>query len=296
MQLYIAVSKGYSITSCVVVSVFNYGFVNMSVSMLTITLQLPKAWKRQEWLPYLQVSFVPYKHDDYIRPSLCSHIFYPLVNLLEGVGIYEREWREGGERGPGREEGREGGREGREGGLLKEPLTAARSLTCDVIDNHGNRGVTDIGWDETAESLLPCCVPQLQPDLGLHHYNAHTPHRITSYNVHTLHRITSLYVHTLHRITSLYVHTLHRITSYNVHTLHRITSYNVHTLHRITSLYVHTLHRITSYNVHTLHRITSLYVHTLHRITKLLYSATSLPHSHVQLHYRLHHMLYIDTS
>lgn len=37
--------------------------------------------------------------------------------------------------------------------------------TCDVIHNDGCGRVSDVTWDEATETLLPCCVPQLQPDL-----------------------------------------------------------------------------------------------------------------------------------
>lgn len=43
---------------------------------------------------------------------------------------------------------------------------APPSLTCDVIDYHGNSGVTDVAGDETPETLLASRVPKLQAHLG----------------------------------------------------------------------------------------------------------------------------------
>ena len=34
---------------------------------------------------------------------------------------------------------------------------------CDVVDDDGDGGVSDVGGDERAEALLPRRVPQLQP-------------------------------------------------------------------------------------------------------------------------------------
>lgn len=42
---------------------------------------------------------------------------------------------------------------------------APPSLTCDVIDYHGDSGVTDVAGDETPETLLPGRVPKLQAHL-----------------------------------------------------------------------------------------------------------------------------------
>lgn len=39
------------------------------------------------------------------------------------------------------------------------------SLTCDVIDYHGDSGVADVAGDETPETLLPGRVPKLQAHL-----------------------------------------------------------------------------------------------------------------------------------
>lgn len=36
---------------------------------------------------------------------------------------------------------------------------------CNVIDYHSNSGVADVAGNETAEPLLACCVPELQPNL-----------------------------------------------------------------------------------------------------------------------------------
>lgn len=38
-------------------------------------------------------------------------------------------------------------------------------LTGDVIDHHSNSGVSDVAGNEAAEALLPCSVPQLEPNL-----------------------------------------------------------------------------------------------------------------------------------
>lgn len=51
------------------------------------------------------------------------------------------------------------------------------SLTGDVIHNHGHSGVSDVGWDEGAEALLSCSVPQLQPHLQTHTHSL--PHTLT---------------------------------------------------------------------------------------------------------------------
>lgn len=45
------------------------------------------------------------------------------------------------------------------------PTCAPPSLTCDVIDYHGDSGVADVAGDETPETLLPGRVPQLQAHL-----------------------------------------------------------------------------------------------------------------------------------
>lgn len=37
--------------------------------------------------------------------------------------------------------------------------------TCDVIYYDSGSRVSDVTWDEATKSLLPRCVPQLQPDL-----------------------------------------------------------------------------------------------------------------------------------
>lgn len=37
--------------------------------------------------------------------------------------------------------------------------------TCDVVHYHSGGRVSDVTWDEATKSLLPCRVPQLQPDL-----------------------------------------------------------------------------------------------------------------------------------
>lgn len=42
---------------------------------------------------------------------------------------------------------------------------APPSLTCDVIDYHGDSGVADVAGDETPETLLPGRVPKLQAHL-----------------------------------------------------------------------------------------------------------------------------------
>jgi hypothetical protein len=33
--------------------------------------------------------------------------------------------------------------------------------TCDIIDDHSNRGVTDIRWNQGTKSFLSSCVPKL---------------------------------------------------------------------------------------------------------------------------------------
>lgn len=38
-------------------------------------------------------------------------------------------------------------------------------LTGDVIDHHSNSGVSDVAGNKAAEALLPCSVPQLEPNL-----------------------------------------------------------------------------------------------------------------------------------
>lgn len=38
-------------------------------------------------------------------------------------------------------------------------------LTCDVVDDHGNRRITNVGRDQAAEAFLACSVPKLQPHL-----------------------------------------------------------------------------------------------------------------------------------
>lgn len=45
------------------------------------------------------------------------------------------------------------------------PNPAPPPLTCDVIDYHGDSGVTDVAGNETPETLLPGRVPQLQTHL-----------------------------------------------------------------------------------------------------------------------------------
>lgn len=44
-------------------------------------------------------------------------------------------------------------------------MRAPPSLTCDVIDYHGDSRVADVAGDETPETLLSGCVPQLQAHL-----------------------------------------------------------------------------------------------------------------------------------
>lgn len=39
-------------------------------------------------------------------------------------------------------------------------------LTCDIINNNCNSGVTNVARNQAPEPLLPCCVPQLQPYLS----------------------------------------------------------------------------------------------------------------------------------
>lgn len=40
-----------------------------------------------------------------------------------------------------------------------------RVPTCDVVYYDSSGGVSDITGDEATETLLPCRIPQLQPDL-----------------------------------------------------------------------------------------------------------------------------------
>lgn len=49
---------------------------------------------------------------------------------------------------------------------ISKPLECTRSQpTCDVIHYDSSGRVSDVTRDEATKSLLPCCVPQLQPDL-----------------------------------------------------------------------------------------------------------------------------------
>lgn len=40
-----------------------------------------------------------------------------------------------------------------------------RLITCDIVDDDGCVGVSDVTRDETLESLLSCGVPKLQSKL-----------------------------------------------------------------------------------------------------------------------------------
>ena len=47
----------------------------------------------------------------------------------------------------------------------KPPESTRSQPTCDVIHYDSSGRISDVTRDEATKSLLPCCVPQLQPDL-----------------------------------------------------------------------------------------------------------------------------------
>ena len=106
-------------------------------------------------IQYLQICLVSYQHNDDITSSLRPHILYPLVYLLERVGICggrgrgrkrERKERDGTRKeGEGEAEG-EGEERERERGVGHIHIII-QNLTCDVIDYHGNGRVSDIRRD-----------------------------------------------------------------------------------------------------------------------------------------------------
>ena len=44
-------------------------------------------------------------------------------------------------------------------------------FTCDVIDDHGYSGITDVAWNEASKALLACSIPELETHL--HNERAH---------------------------------------------------------------------------------------------------------------------------
>ncbi len=47
----------------------------------------------------------------------------------------------------------------------RETSQSTNQPTCDVVHYDSSSRVSDVTWDEATKSLLPRCVPQLQPDL-----------------------------------------------------------------------------------------------------------------------------------
>ena len=48
---------------------------------------------------------------------------------------------------------------------LQDTECKSKPPTCDVIHYNSCSRVSDVTWDQATKSLLPCRVPQLQPDL-----------------------------------------------------------------------------------------------------------------------------------
>lgn len=78
----------------------------------------------------IQICLVPHKHNNNVLPSLISHIIDPLWSILErrSVCCINMSKNTGCHRLP--------------------------ELTCDVVYNDGDGGVSDVGWNEGSESFL----------------------------------------------------------------------------------------------------------------------------------------------
>lgn len=127
-----------------------------------------------------EVCLISHQHDDDITSPLCSHIIDPFRSLLEGVHIWKRQQislcfffkfsfkflfevniSESdvnilfslNETNTGNTTSR------------FQLLQWHNGPTCDIVNYNCSSRVSDVTWNEASKSLLPCSVPQLQPDL-----------------------------------------------------------------------------------------------------------------------------------
>lgn len=124
-----------------------------------------------------EVRLISHQHDDDITSPLCSHIIDPFCSLLEGVYVWKSQqkvclflfqdayWRNVKSTFQKVINILFPLNETNTGTSRFQLLHWHNQPTCDIVNYDCSSRVSDVTWNEASKSLLPCSVPQLQPDL-----------------------------------------------------------------------------------------------------------------------------------